>query len=68
MMKITSLKIYLEPKENQQDVVACCLVRDERKLWRVTNPDNTERGLYSGEIRLAGLLQEVIEKFNSGQK
>ncbi len=66
-MRITTIQIYLEPKEGEEkDPV--CLKRDENKLWTMINPDNSTRGLYSGEIRLATLLQEVIEKFHGGHK
>ena len=64
-MKVGSVQVTLAPKpsEPQEPVVLCRI----DNIWSVQQPDGSVRGLYSGELRLATALQDVIEQFHNGK-
>lgn len=67
-MKVTTISIRLEPTEGQLLTVSRQIFRDPRKQWTGINVDDGDKdvGLYSGELKLANAITEVIEVFNSG--
>ena len=68
-MKITEVTIKLEPTndENPDVVHTVYLNRDALKMWSVMDKGEA-RGLFSGEMVLAYYMQELIRKYNSGEK
>lgn len=64
-MKIIAIAIVLEPNEDEKarGMEKTALSRNEEKLWSTNRID----GMYPYEVKLAGMLQDIISKFNGGQ-
>lgn len=64
-MKIGCIVITLEPNEAEaeKNMAKVAISRNENKIWNSSREDG---GLYPYEIKLAGLIQELIGKWNSG--
>jgi hypothetical protein len=67
-MKISTVQVLLEPKDNEEQQ-SVYLSKTKEKTWVVTDMQgNRQVGLFAGEAKLVVMIQELIQKFNGNEK